>query len=522
MATEFTDGFDKYGPSKDANEFATEPLPRVIDLLTQGEWNIADPGASGNSETITIVAPLSEDGFALSLTANNNNTDSTKISKTLSNNYGTLSGGIRFQADLNSNQGFVFLDHNTAQCSIVINKTSGLISFNLGQHGTQVDISLASVTSGTVHMIEWEITFHTGGTGTYAIYLDTLPIMSGTATTCATGSNQVDMFQVWPSFDGVAAVGVLIIDDLYIFNATTLFNNTPTLTAPRIATEWPSLDHQKQFTNEGNLFGSFYPATFNTNAPGANELILRQFTPNVNCTVNSIGAVPDTTNLTAKFKGAIYADSGGAPGALLSAGSETIGCTTEVNLNLPLLTPQALTAGTPYWIGVLMDSNITYFQQDNTTFKGYKASRSYASGVPDPAPAMTSTQPSWNLWGNCTGSASNWPSLDQNPVPGNLSCVQSSNAGDEDLYGFPTLSADTLAVYTINVKTHAYLTVTGPRTIDMRVLSGGTDSPGASPGQAPTTSPSWFGSAFDVDPNTGISWTVANANAAFKGMKVAS
>jgi len=517
MATIFTEGFDKYGPPRVDNVAFNEPTPLVSDMLVQGEWNAAHGGFE-NTFAFQIVNGLSESGQAL-LLVGGQSTNAAFLSKTLPNNYSTLVGGIRFQAvDLNSDKGLVFLNGSTPLCSLIINRTSGLISLNQGQFGAQINVSLASVTTGTTHYLEWQIAFG-AGSNSYAVYLDDILVFSGSG---PTGAANVNVFQIWPSFNGASSTGSIIVDDLYLFDNTTLFNNSPLNTAPRVATRFASLDHQTQFTNEGNCFGAEYPATYITTTPGANVLLLRQFTLNVNATLNSIGIRPLTTSLVANFKGVLYADSGGAPGSLLSDGTQVTGCSNGVDLTLPLASPTAVTAGTPYWIGIYSDTAITYSQQDNSTFKGFTAARSYGSGAPNPAPAMTANQPSWVLYGNCTGSAVNWPSVSLNPPFGNKSSILSSVVNTEDLYGFPTLPADTLAVYTVGVKGHGYLSVTGPRTVSMRMLSGSTDSGGSVPSLTPTTAAAWLGSYFDVDPNTGISWTVANCNAAYAGPKIAS
>ena len=515
MATIFTEGWDKYGPAKDTSGGELNPL--IQNMLVQGEWNVATAGPF--SQGFQIVAPLSEAGQALKLYGALS-TSSTFLSKTLPNNYDTIVGGIRFQADLAANQGFVFVNGSTPLCSLVIRNISGLIALCNGRNGTQQAISVQSVTSGTTHFLEWDLATSGMNAGDYSVWLDDVLIFTGTG--ASLGGANVNVFQIWPSFDISFDTGNLIVDDLYLFDKTTLFNNSAVNTAPRVATRFASLDHQTQFTNIDNVFGAEYPTTFVLNTPGANQLMLRQFIPNVNCTINSIGVRPEATSLTANFKGVLYADSGGLPGALISDGSQVTGCATETDLVLPLVTPSAVTAGTPYWIGWYGDSSISYALETNSTTKGYIAARSYGSGAPNPAPSMTPNQKSWLLYGNCTGSAVNWPSVSLNPPFGNKSCIESSVPTTEDLYGFPTLPADTLAVYTVGVKGHCYLTVTGPRTISMRMLSGGVDSGGSVPSLTPTTAPAWFGSYFDIDPNTGISWTVANCNAAFAGPEIAS
>jgi len=76
------------------------------------------------------------------------------------------------------------------------------------------------------------------------------------------------------------------------------------------------------------------------------------------------GLVSSATSGTAKFKAVVYADSAGAPGSLLSSGTEVVGCTSGSTLTGALITPQSLTAGTPCWIGFITDTSVVLQQAD--------------------------------------------------------------------------------------------------------------------------------------------------------------
>lgn len=525
MATIFIDGFDKYGP-------ISENSPTVSALLTQSEWTSLMYSAS-------IVAGLSSTGTALSLnTASNSNVGG--LAKTLSASYATAIGGIRFQVSTLTVGTWTlmeFTDSGTAQCSITVNVTTGTISLrtggtgNGGTLGTVIATSTISITANSTHYLEWSIAI--GASSTYAVYLDGVSLF-----TTSTGGNTKTTAN--STYNGILIVAVLnasnalIIDDLYMFDTTTSLNNAVLLTSPRIETRYPTGDSQTQFTNAGNVIvpvgitqTSVSNVTSSTNAPGANELVLLKITPSVTCTLQSVGILPAATSVSVKFKSVLYTDSAGSPNALTATGTETIGTTSGTALTLPFGSGQSLTGGTSYWIGYITDTSVALSQYDNSTVKGQKAANTYGSGAPGTAPAMTTGQATWEIWGNATGAVVNWASVAQNPAAGtgpvgDNSSINSSTIGNEDLYSFPALSSAANNIYTVAVKGNGKRSDTGTRTVDLRLKSSGNDGGGSNTGQTPGTTYGWLDSYFDSDPNGSITWTAIAANAATAGPKVAS
>lgn len=519
MACVFLDGFDKYGQPGETN-------PTFSTLLLQ-EWTSLTYNAG-------LTSPLSLTGYALTInTAGNGNKGG--LSKTLPASVARAIGGFRFNAVLN--QALVeFQDAGTGQCSIVVLST-GVISFRVGgtgngnAYGTLIASSAATIGSGTTHYLEWDITIGPAGSA-YNIYLDGVSIISGTATTRTTGNS---------TYNGIFLMAQLnssspfLIDDLYIFNATGSFNNAPLLTDPRIETQYPSSDSQTQFTNAGNtvipvgvLQTSVSELTGSTNAPGAGQIALVEITPAVGCNLQSVEIQPAATSAGVKNKAVLYADSAGAPGSLTATGTEVIGCTSGTGLVLPFGSGQALTGGTSYWIGFITDTSVALNQFDATTNLGWKKANTYASGPPSPAGAgFTTGQPTWNIWGNCTGATTNWRSVQQNPaagagIGGDTSSILSSTVSQEDLYGFPALSTSPANVYAVAVKANSKKSDTGARTADVRLKSSSTDSAGSTSGFALATGYSWLDSYFDTDPNTSGAWSSTTVNAAVAGVKVAT
>src|SRR3990167_9903039 len=99
---------------------------------------------------------------------------------------------------------------------------------------------------------------------------------------------------------------------------------------------------------------------------------------------------------TTLAKGVIYADSAGAPGALLATSDEvTISNTTEATVNFPLSGVQqiSVTSGTTYWIGFHWQDPGTptvSLSRDATADLRKEASDTYSDGPADPFGTPTS------------------------------------------------------------------------------------------------------------------------------------
>lgn len=526
MATIFYEGFDKYGPSCATIGNVTGNSKDVSVALTQNEWTtVFNTGV--HQGTLTIVPGLSETGFALCMLSE----FGPILSKTLPASYGRLIGGFRFLSSLQALAGCAFYDSLNPQVTITVNQLTGLITIYGGTSdtGTILGQSLFSVSANTIHFLEFDITFNTGALGSFQVWIDGVSVIAGTGTTqqlsCLPSAN---VFQLITGSAGSGNSSIMAYDDIYLFDSTTAVNNAPLLANPRIETQFPIGDTiVKGFTNNGNIIGVAYsnqgPQGSESN-PGANQLILRKFTPNVNCTLDGIGIIPGAlgTNATARYKGVVYSDSAGAPNALLSSGTQTIGTLALVPFVAELTSPQALTAGTPYWIGVICNSAVFLSLEDVVTTNGFAAANAYGSGAPNPAPTMTANQPSYVFWGQCSGATVNWASEAVNPPPGDIASIISSTINAEDLYQFAALSTDVITVFGMAVKGNAKVVATGTRTINLQTTSGSTDSPGNNPGQTPSTNYGWYSSYFDTDPNGAIPWTPTAITNSVSGPKVAS
>ena len=514
MATVLLEGFDKYGPAGIA-------LPSIVDTMGQGGWSLSGNGQGDPTSEVSIVNGLSGFGQALQLIASENLFPTiVNVHTTFNSNYGRIIGGFRFSVNYPTDTGLtgiVFYDNTVAQCSIFIRPLSGLISIAQGNNGTVLATSSTAVAYRTVHYLEFDITFNSGMSGGWTIWLDGVQILSGTGATRQSPNNFFNVIE-FSAHSEIAQLSQLVIDDFYLFDTTTANNNAALLANPIVLTQWPVSDQQTQFTNQGNIFGNTYSISHNPFTIGNNTLYLAAFRPDINCTINSIVLVADSTVFSANFKGVIYADSSGAPHSLMSSGTQVTGCTINNNIVLPLVSPQALTAGTQYWIGLITDTNFNVLDFD-TNPTGFTATNTYASGAPSIAPAMTPRQPSVVLYGLCTGASYNWASENINPPAGDASSVTTATPGTTDLYNFPYLPSTVTSVYSVVVSANARIPSAGSHTLDLELVSGLTGSTGSKPNQPLTTSYIWYDSAYDVDPNTTSSWTVTAVNVGYYGMK---
>jgi hypothetical protein len=486
----FMDGFDKYGPFNSVSASVT--------ALLAGEW-------TATTGTVGIVSGLSTPGSAVQLSQAN-----ASIQKTMPANYSRVIGGMRFSTNLGATVGIQFNDSATGQCSISI-ITTGIISVRNGAYttGTILGSSSGSITANSVHYLEWDITF--GNSAAYQVWLDGVSIISGIGDTTGSANNFYNLFSI-----GCQSGAILTVDDLYLFDATGTRNNAVLLTSPRIETTIPISDSAVQFAFGAAVLGNTVAGAAAT-TPSANSLLLRRFVPSRSCTLNSISLLPAATNGTSLWRPVVYADSGGVPGTLMSAGSTATGVTNGTVLTMPLTTPQSLVAGTAYWLGFMNDTTININVADSG-LNCVRAPVTFSSGAPGTAPAMTTGQASFLIWGNITGTGVNYYEVNQQPPAGAFSYVTDTAVGHEDLYGFPALSAMPGTVYAAAVKGYCSKSDTGARTVSLRMSSGGTDSGGSS--LAPGTTYGWLGANFETDPNGAIPWTGANLNAATSGFKI--
>ena len=511
------DGFDKYGV------VGSSFNPAIG--VGAGDWTQIFPGTS--SVGCSIAAALSGTGMSLEMASTAALTNGAGISRTLPGSYARCTGTCAINNALYGPTGVIWLSSGTAQLSFCVN-TLGQVEVRRGSFsGTLIATSAFAGVANSTHTYSWDFTFNSSS-GVIKVYIDGVIDANLNLTSQNTGSaNSVNTVELATGSGQGGSPPPVYFDHYYArYYPSGGGVDAPPLNNPRVATDFPNSDQSVTFTPTAGVLGSDYSITGNTNAPGANELALRKWTPNVGATINSVGIVPEATSAGAKFKGVIYADNAGSPtgGSLLSSGTEVVGSTSGTLLTLPLVTPQSLSAGTPVWIGYITDTSVVIAQVDTTTV-GQKAANTYASGAPGTGPSMTTGQPSWIIFGNLTGMAHNWPQVSNgfsNYGLGLPSYNLSSTVSAQDLFGFPSITGAPPTIVTSAVKAFLERSDSGARTMNLQMKSAGTTGNGDNAGFTAGLTFGWAGSFFDADPNTSATWVLANLNAANPGYQISS
>lgn len=508
MALIFMDGFDKYGgPNSNSAALAG---------LMSDEWSSVL--VTQNS----IVAPLSATGQALQIAFNS---PALSVRRNLGANFTRLIGGVRIRVDTlatsaGANCGIQFLDDAfAAQCSLVVNASTGLICLRRGGVAGTVIATAGSgsaLAAGAIHYLEWDITF--GNTAAYQIWLDGSSIISGTGDTTNTANNYAtELYLI-----GTVGGSTITFDDLYVFDTTGSYNNAVLLSNPRIETTFPTADSAVQFTFGQGIIGTAHARTAQPTSTTANVLLLRRVIPPVNCSLGSINVFPQSST-AAQQRAVVYTDHATThqPQTLLASGSvSTTGTVGGTVKNLQLTSPLSLTAGTAYWIGVHQDISVSYAQVDGTGAGGYRALATFSLGAPSTAPASGGTTP-FLIWGSLLSSTGNWPVL-QSPAQGGLSYVYDATATHADFYTFGPLVSTQAIVHAVAVKMNSSKSDTGTKTVTVRTKSASADSDGSAGTISILPNFSWVTSVFPTDPNTSAPWVGTALNAATSGLRIES
>jgi len=487
----FWDGFDKYGP------LYTYPVNSTMG----NEWTSLPSGGNG-----AFVAGRFAGSLALQIWYN----DSAR--RSLPSNYPRLIGGVAMQCTLQSSSGVVLSDSGNSQCAVGFNSAGNLILWQGGINGTQIAISSSPITANSWHYVEWDLTF--SSSGNYTVWLDGVQVFSGVGNLQTSGSSTANSI--------ILSGHVVNFDDMYLFDSTGSANNAQRGDS-RVETLFPTADASVAFTPSQGVIGAYYSINGLNGYLSANQLFLRKYTAPVSGTLNSISVMPNQSSGTINFQPAVYADNVGSPGTLLSGGATVNGCVGGTPVVMPLTTPQSLTAGTPYWLGYIADSDLNTLRQDaaaDQTNAGYSAGVSFASGPPSTAPSMGSGQSSLMVWGNMTGMSTNYTETNDLPPGGDLSCVSSNTVGAEDLYNFTSLSSAPSNIAGVKVSALLRKTDSGARTVTVQLKSGSTEVSSAA--VTPSSSYTYYSNYQDTDPGTSAAWTAGGINSLAAGAKIAS
>lgn len=162
-----------------------------------------------------------------------------------------------------------------------------------------------------------------------------------------------------------------------------------------------------QVAGGGDLAQMGFPNTSSVNTvfAVAQTMYLTQITPAGAMALNDISFMPSATNATVKFAAVLYADNAGIPGTLLNTGVVQQGVVASSQATSQFINPTGLLINTPYWIGIMVDSNVAVFKADDTGTAFAAATTTFTNGPPGVAPNMTFGQGDLQLWGNLTTSS---------------------------------------------------------------------------------------------------------------------
>lgn len=542
----FWDGLDKYGDQWE---------------LTDGEWtSLYVFNAAGNytATALSFVAGQfggATGGQALKVTVPGGGYFN--LNRTLPANYGTLIVGVRFQSNLELNSSLylmVFGDGVQDQLGIGID-TSGRVFAQLGpigntdpnspygiNHGSQgavIGTSTASVTANTWHYLEAQITFAGTGLGSVAVYLDnvTQALNLTALKTIQTANSYANTFRLFAT-SPLSGPGLLTfaVDDIKMFDTTGSSNNA-IAGDQRVETLFATADSANASTIGAGVIGKWYSlyngvtvhqGNFSNALPSPGAVVTR-VVPGYSGNIASIGWMPMVDEPTARWLPIVYSDLDGSPNALLATGPEVDGISNGVATTGALTTPLAITAGTPYWVGFLINDGTINYQLADTTLDGiagdpssfaapgtYPIYNSLVNGYPE-GQAQTP-----QVWANIAASSITGRfNVINMPLPGDdLSYVVAQAVNAEDLWAFESLSSTPTSIAGVKVSALMKKDDGGNRTVNLEADSGGTKGAGDATGQQPAQSYAWVSSYFATDPNTGSAWTGPAVNAATYGQKI--
>lgn len=131
------------------------------------------------------------------------------------------------------------------------------------------------------------------------------------------------------------------------------------------------------------------------------------------------------------------------------------------------------------------------------------------TSLPNGAGATTGWTPS---------AGANWQCVDEQPNNGDTDYVAAASAPLTDTYACPAPAPSGVIPYAVGVEVVARKDDAGTNDLDLVVRSGGSDYASGVPGTLTTT---WqrFRRIWDLDPDTGLAWTLADAHAVQPGVR---
>jgi len=515
MAYLWADGFDAYSGTGDLAE----------------RWDTVATGAITLSSAANTAFGV---GGALSLA--NNATTTAQLTKTFATNEATIFCSLRTKrgaGSLASNYLWItFYDGTTAQVTVRFNEDGSQDFYR----GTSLGTFLGNSPAGTAPGASWDswqfkITISpTVGTCEMRKNGSTTAVINLTGqNTRASANSYVNKVSIGTNISLSAQ-----IDDLFICSGSGAApNDWPG--DLRAITQAPSATVQQQFSTSpaAATWGQLSTGTSTNTGPGANVIGWYKTTAPYTGTCSTI-ALSLAAGITGALNVALYADSAGAPGAIMAQGVSVTNPSTGVN-TFTLGTqatagatpsPQGVVENTAYWIAVWSSAAAASgtFNGVGGTFTRTTLAATYGASFPTAyvggGTASTSVN-SLYYSANLT-SIDNASLVNDSTQDADSTYVFSSTVGAEDLYSFASLASLGIApaaVTGVIPFVIARKSDSGARTISVQAKSGATEVAAAS-NAAPGLTYQFLGGWLATDPATGAAWTTAAVDALQIGPKV--
>jgi hypothetical protein len=484
---EFMDGFDKYGAQRTGS---------ILSYLNQlGEWpNVGSgrtlrPGIYGGSLLrLGQLSPIGHTAPAL---------------------HQRMMGGFFYRVSQLISPFLSMLEFRDNASAVQCTLGFDAAGYAQLRRGTDTGTILATATTDpisalTVCFISWDVTVKsTGGAAKVWVNGNLVINISGVDTANAAGDGCA-RFQITP-FTATYAE----FDHLYTWwYLVSGGSELPLLDGPVIETDFPLADIIAGFdTSPITLLGSRENIVDTAISAGANTLYMRRLQAETSGDLTALYMNAQGDAGAMAMRAAVYADDNGNPGVLLSQANPITTIAFGVQ-EFPLLTSVPLQAGDWVWVGFHNQTTSPQVLYDSTNL-GRSLSRSYASGLPDPMPTMTSGALTWSMYGKIENGTDNFAPLTGSPVtrPDPFEGNVSSTVGAEDRFIFGELDVDTATIHRVAVKAFLSRSNTDPRTVDLTTTVGSTTAAGSNPGfTPPATNDAWVTTYLPENPDTLAPW----------------
>lgn len=506
------DGFDKYAAAP-ANSDQNESY------LDDGEWTAA------SSFAFNFTNPLGgiNRGKALRFTS----TGPTYLYKSLGATYGRVIGGCYFKTPFGSSAevGIYAVSTTTLtgdfQLTLGYNISTGTLSIYRGTNtGTIIASALGALSADTEVKLSWDWGIR-NVSGWAKVWVNDVLVINFTGDTA---NEATDGFAFAGPYYGRGAD----IDHFYnwFYTSYTDAGETPILGAAAfVLTDLPDEDVAIDSTPTLAIAGT--PRLNASVSVAADRVAFRRVQAPCSGNFESLAVLGGSTNALSKIKPAVYADSSGAPGALLASGPEVTGVTSGSVLTMPLTTPLAVTAGQFYWLAIhtgVSSPNLWFsVNSGDNSPNAVNLSRAYGLGLPDPA----GVTPSGNVTELVIIAYINTPSDAHSCLANDfmgttlIGTTTFDTANEEDEYGFPNLPAGVTDVHAVALKCLSRKSEAGSLTYNLQIKHSATTSVGSNSGFAPVAgSPLIHGTYFKNNPSTGLPFTPTELNASTGGIKL--